>query len=85
MFLFYDEFVCCVYSLESPQRGDSNEYSQHIIIEDRKKASPKSSPFASWSGTMVNAQWLELPMSRTHFPGPHTISVELLLKCPGQS
>ena len=24
--------VCCVYSLESPQRGDSNEYTQHTII-----------------------------------------------------
>ena len=26
MFLFYREVVCCVYSLESPHRGDSNEY-----------------------------------------------------------
>ena len=25
-FLFYREIVCCVYSLESPHRGDSNEY-----------------------------------------------------------
>ena len=24
--------VCCVYSLESPHRGDSNEYTQHTII-----------------------------------------------------
>ena len=29
MFLFYQENVCCVYSLE---RGDSNEYTQHTII-----------------------------------------------------
>ena len=30
-------YVCCVYSLESPHRGDSNEYTQHIIfIKDRK-------------------------------------------------
>ena len=28
-FLFYREIVCCVYSLESPHRGDSNEYTQH--------------------------------------------------------
>ena len=27
-FLFYDEIVCCVYSL-----GDSNEYTQHTIID----------------------------------------------------
>ena len=27
----YVVIVCCVYSLESPHRGDSNEYSQHTI------------------------------------------------------
>ena len=32
IFLFYHEIICCVYSLESPHRGDSNEYSQHTII-----------------------------------------------------
>ena len=31
IFLFYREIVCCVYSLESPHRGDSNEYTQHSI------------------------------------------------------
>ena len=29
---FIMEFLCCVYSLESPHRGDSNEYTQHTII-----------------------------------------------------
>ena len=28
---FYHEIVCCVYSLESPHRGDSNWYTQHTI------------------------------------------------------
>ena len=32
IFLFYNEIVCCVYSLESPHRGDSNKYTQHTII-----------------------------------------------------
>ena len=32
IFLFYHEHVCCVYSLESPDRGDSNERTQHTII-----------------------------------------------------
>ena len=31
-FLFYHGIVCYVYSLESPHRGDSNEYTQHTII-----------------------------------------------------
>ena len=41
--LFHHERVCCVYSSESPHRGDSNEYTR---IEDRKDF-PKLSPFAS--------------------------------------
>ena len=32
IFLFYHEIVCCVYSLETSQRGDSNEYTQHTVI-----------------------------------------------------
>ena len=32
IFLLYYEIVCCVYSLESPHRGDSNKYTQHTII-----------------------------------------------------
>ena len=31
-FLFYHRIVCCVYSLELPHRGDSNEYTQHTNI-----------------------------------------------------
>ena len=31
-FLFHHGIVCCVYSLESPHRGDSNEYTQHTIV-----------------------------------------------------
>ena len=29
--------LCCVFSLESPHRGDSNEYTQHAIINIKKK------------------------------------------------
>ena len=28
---FYHENVCCLYSLESPGGGDSNEYNQYIF------------------------------------------------------
>ena len=30
-YFFFHGIVCCVYSLESPHRGDSNECTQHII------------------------------------------------------
>ena len=32
LFLFNHENICCVYSLESPRRGDSYEFTQHTII-----------------------------------------------------
>ena len=32
IFLFHHEIVCFVYLVESPHRGDSNEYTQHAII-----------------------------------------------------
>ena len=31
--------VCCVFSLESPHRGDSNEYTQYTIFNISKKIS----------------------------------------------
>ena len=34
--IFYDMKVCCVFSLESPHRGDSNEYTQYIIFDIKK-------------------------------------------------
>ena len=35
--IFFHIKVCCVFSLESPYRGNSNEYTQHIIINIKKK------------------------------------------------
>ena len=29
--------VCCVFSLELPHRGDSNEYTQHTIFHIKQK------------------------------------------------
>ena len=38
MFLiFFNMKVCCVFSLESPHRGDSNEYTQYTIFNINKK------------------------------------------------
>ena len=33
--------VCCVFSLESPHRGDSNKYIQYTILNIKKKNHPK--------------------------------------------
>ena len=35
--IFFNMKVCCVFSLESPHRGDFNEYIQHTIINMKKK------------------------------------------------
>ena len=36
-FIFFDMKVCCVFSLESPHRGDSNENTQYTIFNMNKK------------------------------------------------
>ena len=43
--IFFSMEVCCVFSLESPHWGDSNEYTQYTIFNRRKKITlnyPKS-------------------------------------------
>ena len=34
---FYNMKVCCVFSLESPHLGDSNEYTQYTVFNIKKK------------------------------------------------
>ena len=43
--IFLNINVCCVFALESPHRGDSNEYTQYTIFNIKKKITinyPKS-------------------------------------------
>ena len=43
--ILFNMKVCCLFSLESPQRGDSNEYTQYTIFNIEKKITlnyPKS-------------------------------------------
>ena len=35
--IFFNMKACCVFSLESPHQCDSNEYTQHAIINIKKK------------------------------------------------
>ena len=35
--IFFNMKVCCVFSLESPHRSDSNEYTQYTIFNIKKK------------------------------------------------
>ena len=44
---FFNMKVCCVLSLESPHRGDSNEYTQHTIFNINKKNHPELSKSAA--------------------------------------
>ena len=41
---FLDMKVCCVFLLESPHRGDSNEYTQYTIFSTKKENHPKIIP-----------------------------------------
>ena len=35
--IFFNMKLCCVFSLKSPYRGDSNEYTEYTIISTKKK------------------------------------------------
>ena len=39
-FIFFNMKVCCVFTLESPHRGDSNEYTQYTIFSMNMKNCP---------------------------------------------
>ena len=36
--IFFNMKVCCVFPLESPHRGDSNEYTQYTIFNIVRKS-----------------------------------------------
>ena len=45
--IFFNIKVCCMFSLESPHRGDSNGYTQYTIFNIKKENHPKLSPINS--------------------------------------
>ena len=52
LFDFFNMYVCCVFSLESPHRGDSNEYTQYTFFNIKKKITlnyPKSAAIGFFS------------------------------------
>ena len=46
--IFFIMKVYCVFSLESPQRGDSNEYTQYAIFQYKKENIPKVSQICNY-------------------------------------
>ena len=40
-FILFNMRVCCVFSIESPHRGDSNEYTQYTVFNRNTKNHPK--------------------------------------------
>ena len=48
--IFLNLKVCCVFSLESPHRGDSNEYTRYTIFIMKKNYS-KSAAMGFFQGT----------------------------------
>ena len=47
--IFGNMKVYCVFSLESPHRGDSNEYTKYTIFNIKKKNHPKLSQINSYA------------------------------------
>ena len=46
--IFYNMKIYCVFTLESPHRGDSNEYTQYTIFQYEKEKHPKLSQICSY-------------------------------------
>ena len=61
--IFFNMKICCVFSLELPHRGDSNEYTQYTIIHTEKKINLNDSKsvtmgfFSKGSRTSSNQSW----------------------------
>ena len=47
--IFFNMKVCCVFSLESPHRGASNEYTQYTIFNKQKGNHPELSQICSYA------------------------------------
>ena len=45
--IFFNMKVCCVFSLESPRRGDSNEYTHYTIFNISKEITLNYPSFAA--------------------------------------
>ena len=46
--IFFNLKVCCMFSLESSHRGNSNEYTQYTIFNIQKENHPKLSQICSY-------------------------------------
>ena len=58
--IFFNMKVCCVFLLESPHRGDSNEYTQYTISQYKKENHHKSATMEFVPrdpGTSSNQPW----------------------------
>ena len=56
-FIFFNMKVCCVFSLESPHRGDSKDYKQYTIFNLNMKNTlnyPKSAAMGIFSKGLKN-------------------------------
>ena len=65
--------LCVLIRIASSRRFKWVHSIYNHCVENNKKKYPKLSLFASWTGAMINPQWLELPMSRTNFHGPKDV------------
>ena len=54
--IFFKMKVCCVLSLESPHRGDSNEYTQNTIYNNIKKKITLNYPKSAAMGFFQETQ-----------------------------
>ena len=72
IFLFYQEIVCCVYSLELPQGKILMSILNIPLLSERMKKIPQITAICAWPGVIINPQWLKLSIFWANFYGPRS-------------
>ena len=81
--IFFHMHVCCVFTLESPHRGDSNKHTQHTIINIKTKITLNYSKYNN--GCSYGIRFLRIQERVRNSRGKRAISVranEVLLFFP---
>ena len=80
--IFFKMKVCCVFSFESPHRGDSNKYTQYTIFNKKKEHHPKLSQICSY-GIFPRDSRMKSPGRVAQSEGHLTRKSEVLGSIPG--
>ena len=75
--IFFHMKVCCVFSLESPPQGDSNEYTQYTIFNIKKENHHISAAVGFFSKRLENKFEIAMLNKPSVFEPPKVYCIRL--------